>query len=209
MKRRSDLIIAFWVALAVHSVAGVCVVHLLVDQDSSMRPSFREGYSSVDLTLSPSRANVRRPQVRSAKEPGKAGRRAPVPHVELVQDATLDMADVSTKIEVMPSPDRAPDNDADLLKKGVVNAYSIGISEIRPRYPFGARQRGEEGEVTVAAEINAYGRAGKVMILKSSGYPSLDRAAAKALREAEFVASNGSVMNGGRIEQSFRFELKD
>lgn len=55
-----------------------------------------------------------------------------------------------------------------------------------PTYPERARVRGEEGDVVVAVELDAEGMPRAVMVRRSSGSPSLDRAALAAVRRWRF-----------------------
>ena len=59
-------------------------------------------------------------------------------------------------------------------------------NRIRPVYPRSARRRGYEGKVVISARISATGVVGNVAVVESSGYLTLDEAAVKAVREAEF-----------------------
>jgi len=187
MKRRADLIIAFFIALALHGIAGVCADNLLALRHGRMAPIFKEGESSVAFTLLPSREAVTEtPEETEVKKS---------PVLE-----TPDWKDVSPE-------EICSQNDADTFEKGV-ETFSAGMTELRPRYPLGSRIRGEEGVVTVRVRVNALGRADKVDITEPSGYPALDRAAVDAVRRARFIME-GSAASGGEILLSFRFRLVD
>lgn len=188
MKRRSDLIIAFLVALAMHGIAGVCAGNLLTVRHSGLAPVFKEGESSLVFTILPSNETVPEP----AKEP------------EVKQ---LMVLKIQEKKEEIPEKNPAK-NNADMLEKGV-ETFSVGITELRPYYPFGSRLRGEEGVVTVNVEVNFRGQAENVKITKSSGYPALDREAVNAVRKARFVTHDSGAMAGGEVVLSFRFKLID
>ncbi len=58
--------------------------------------------------------------------------------------------------------------------------------EIKPRYPPGARQRGEEGSLEAELLVEADGSVGGATIRRGSGFADLDRAALSALRAARF-----------------------
>ena len=94
------------------------------------------------------------------------------------------------------------------LSKGVGSGF-VGLDKIRPRYPLGARMRGEQGVTTVRVVVNARGRAEKTEIVQSSGFSSLDRAAIEAVKEAQFVAEGDAASQGGEAVLSFRFKLVD
>jgi len=58
---------------------------------------------------------------------------------------------------------------------------------IKPRYPAGARRRGEEGAVVLNVQINSDGRSIRVTIDKSSGSAELDQAAKRSVQKARFI----------------------
>ena len=55
-----------------------------------------------------------------------------------------------------------------------------------PPYPSLARRKGYQGQVVLHVNVSAEGNCTGVVILRSSGYALLDRAAAKAVREWAF-----------------------
>lgn len=79
---------------------------------------------------------------------------------------------------------------------------------VQPVYPQEAQRRHQQGQVTVMIYINEIGALDKVEIVKSSGYPLLDAAAIKAIKESQFDAEFvNSIPMGSRAEQTFTFEL--
>ncbi|HEU5314100.1 MAG TPA: energy transducer TonB [Candidatus Udaeobacter sp.] len=60
----------------------------------------------------------------------------------------------------------------------------------RPSYPLEARQNGWEGEGLFELHIGPGGRVESVKILKSTGHPTLDKAASEGLREWRFRANS-------------------
>lgn len=81
---------------------------------------------------------------------------------------------------------------------------------IKPEYPQGARQRGEEGNVTLELDILANGTVDGVRIVASCGFAELEQAAVQAAKRARFTpARRGSanVPSTARLNLSFR--LKD
>lgn len=55
------------------------------------------------------------------------------------------------------------------------------------RYPPQSKARGEEGTVGLLLEIHVNGTVGHVEVVKSSGYPDLDRAAQVSVKNARFA----------------------
>ena len=78
---------------------------------------------------------------------------------------------------------------------------------IRPDYPKGARQRGEQGDVVVEIRINAKGTVDDVAVAVSSGFPELDEAAVKAAKAAKFSparSGHDAVASTARLKLSFK-----
>ena len=75
---------------------------------------------------------------------------------------------------------------------------------IKPRYPSGARRRGEEGSVTLDVDISASGRARSVSIAESSGFAELDEAAKQAVKKARFTPGKNK---GKSVESQARLTI--
>lgn len=78
---------------------------------------------------------------------------------------------------------------------------------IRPHYPQGARQRGEEGRVVLEIEVGADGTCASVRVVTSCGFKELDAAAAKAARAAQFTPARSGgapVASTARLALDFR-----
>ncbi|MBR0505860.1 MAG: energy transducer TonB [Kiritimatiellae bacterium] len=81
---------------------------------------------------------------------------------------------------------------------------------IKPEYPKGARQRGEEGIVILELDISAEGTVDHVRVFKSCGFPELDQAAIQAAKRAPFnSARQGSVNVPYTVRLPLDFHLKD
>lgn len=80
---------------------------------------------------------------------------------------------------------------------------------IRPDYPKGARQRGEQGDVVVEIRVNAEGTVDAVKVAASSGFPELDEAAVRAARAAKFSpARSGRDPVASTARLKLQFKLK-
>lgn len=80
---------------------------------------------------------------------------------------------------------------------------------IEPDYPKGARQRGEQGDVTLEIVVSETGRVGDVKIVRSSGFRELDEAAWTAVKKARFTpAKQGAraVESVARITLTFKLK---
>lgn len=64
------------------------------------------------------------------------------------------------------------------------------VRRVSPVYPLVSRRRGEEGEVRILASIDAGGKVAGVTVIETSGYPTLDESAIRAVRK--WVFSPGS-----------------
>jgi protein TonB len=80
-------------------------------------------------------------------------------------------------------------------------------SSIRPRYPWRARQRGEEADVVVEAWVGPAGEVGDVQVVASAG-EEFDAAALAAVRRAQFhPARRGGEAVASRVALRLHFRL--
>ena len=81
--------------------------------------------------------------------------------------------------------------------------------QIRPQYPRGARQRGEEGMVKLSVGVDVFGAVSGVSVSLSSGFEELDAAAVKAVKRALFIpASVDGRAVDSTVSLTFVFKLK-
>ena len=80
---------------------------------------------------------------------------------------------------------------------------------IKPDYPKGARQRGEQGNVVLEILVNEAGRVEGVKVVTSSGFSELDEAAIRAARAARFTpAKRGRAAVASTARLTLEFRLK-
>ena len=80
---------------------------------------------------------------------------------------------------------------------------------IRPDYPKGARQRGEQGDVVLEIRVNAEGSVDEVKVATSSGFVELDEAAVRAAKAAKFLpARSGRDPVASTARLKLQFKLK-
>ena len=94
-------------------------------------------------------------------------------------------------------------------RQGRVDAPPSPRRNIKPDYPKGARQRGEQGDVTLEIVVSESGYVGDVRVASSSGYSELDEAAVKAVKSARFTpAKRGgrAVASTARITLTFKLK---
>ena len=109
-----------------------------------------------------------------------------------------------------PAAEAVPRSDADALEKGVRNVPQLD-SDLRIPYPYGARQRGEQGTVKIRVRVDSSGRARSLTIIESSRYAALDQQVLKYLRKAQYRAAEGSdgLLREGEVTMTIKFQLTD
>ncbi len=109
--------------------------------------------------------------------------------------------------EAEPPP--APPAPAVAPKQAKVDAPPKPRKAIRPEYPKGARQRGEQGDVVLEIRVGESGSVERVEVVSSCGFPELDEAAVRAAKAARFTpAKSGSrsVASTARLTLTFRLK---
>lgn len=94
-----------------------------------------------------------------------------------------------------PAPERAPMETASVSPvtpsaapvQARVDAPPKPKRTIRPEYPKGARQRGEQGDVVVEIRVNERGTVDEATVVSSCGFSELEEAAVRAVRSARFT----------------------
>ncbi len=95
-------------------------------------------------------------------------------------------------------------------RQAKVDAPPSPRKAIKPDYPRGARQRGEEGDVVVELRVTARGTVERVSIVTSSGFPELDDAALRAVKSARFTpAKRGDTSVPSTARMTLTFRLKN
>lgn len=91
----------------------------------------------------------------------------------------------------------------------VVVAEPKYAARSEPIYPVEARRRHQQGIVRLELFISERGALDKVEVVKSSGFPLLDAAAMKAMRQSQFEAAmNGALRIRSRAEATVTFRLE-
>lgn len=103
--------------------------------------------------------------------------------------------------------DRTASIPATLIAGG---SLPIALSKILPHYPYGARVRGEAGQVSVWVHVNESGSVESAVVLESSGFNSLDNSAIDASRKARFKpAERDGKSVAADMNLQFEFRLED
>ncbi len=104
-------------------------------------------------------------------------------------------------------PPLSPPAPAVAPKQAKIDAPPKPKKAIRPEYPRGARQRGEQGDVVVEIRVSESGAVDSVSVVGSSGFAELDDAAVRAAKKARFTpAKSGgeAVASTARLTLTFR-----
>lgn len=105
--------------------------------------------------------------------------------------------------------DPSGDPARDAIPPGPRSRIARPASEIRPRYPDAARERGDEAEVLVEAWVGASGRVERARV-RTGGGREFDAAALEAVYRARF---HPAWRDGGPVASAvamrLHFELED
>ena len=177
---------------------------------SSVDLSFAEDEdetAAVSPTM-PAMPEVEPPKPREEKPPEAERAEDPLP-----PDPTAPkLAEPELEREQMETPNippPAPPAPAVAPKQAKIDAPPKPHKAIKPDYPKGARQRGEQGEVILEIRVNAAGIVDRVDIVSSCGFSELDEAAVRAARTARFTPakSGGSpVASTARLKLDFKLK---
>ena len=114
-----------------------------------------------------------------------------------------------TPSQIPPPSPPSPPSLSSHLAQARLDAPPRPKRTIRPEYPKGARQRGEQGNVVLEIEVGADGACTVATVVESSGFAELDEAALKAARAARFTparAGDRPVDSTARLTLTFRLK---
>jgi periplasmic protein TonB len=84
-----------------------------------------------------------------------------------------------------------------------------GVRNAEPEYPLANRQRGDQGVVTVVLSISEAGEVMGVEVVSTSGHPSLDDSARRAVQRWRFrPATRNGIPVPGSIRTAIHFRLR-
>ena len=165
--------------------------------------------------------NLRPPKPKVDEKPPEAKLEKPLPpevgeirFPEPKEDARLKTEDF---VKMVPSKDNLTIEQSEQSNKSPSVAPRLARLDapprpkrnIRPDYPKGARQRGEQGDVILVIRVNAEGKVDDVKVATSSGFVELDEAAVKAARTAKFSPARSgrdAVESTARLKLSFKLK---
>ena len=208
-------ICALFISILIHGLVAVALIayleyaphpDVLATLDlSSVELSFAEKEEDAPPVLgagvpSPPQSEIKPPQDEKPPEvkPEKPLRREPgeIKFPEPKEDVRLKTEDAMAA----SAPTAAP-------RQARLDAPPKPKRNIKPDYPKGARQRGEQGDVVLEIRVNAEGMVDEVKVATSSGFPELDEAAVRAARAAKFSparSGHDAVASTARLKLSFK-----
>jgi len=134
----------------------------------------------------------------------------PIPEQpEMVKEPSDSLPDFTEDIleeeEFQKTGEFAPGTPGQVMRK----ARPIYRKNPKPEYPSLARRKGYEGTVVLEALVDRNGRVSDLRVLKSSGYPILDRSAIASVKEWLFEPGmRGDEKTEMWVKIPVRFELK-
>ena len=208
--------IAIVISVAVHLLVGLAIwaymeyvpsPDVLATLDlSSVELSFAEEEDDSAAVLpQPSIPTPQQPEPERPPEPKIVEKPEPLPSIP-------DAVDIPKPVEKpsLPAPSTPhPAPSTPQPRQARVDAPPRPKRAIRPDYPKGSRQRGEQGDVVVEMRVNAEGIVDKATVITSSGFAELDEAALRAVRSAKFTpAKSGreSVASTARLTLTFKLK---
>ena len=177
---------------------------------SSVDLSFAEDEdetAAVSPTM-PAMPEVEPPKPREEKPPEAERAEDPLPP----DPAAPKLAEPEPEREQMETPEIPPPSPpaaAVAPKQAKIDAPPKPHKAIKPDYPKGARQRGEQGDVVLEIRVNAAGIVDRVDVVSPSGFSELDEAAVRAARAARFTpAKSGGSAVASTARLTLTFKLK-
>ena len=185
---------------------------------SSVELSFAEQVeetAAVAPALPSAEAERRTPKPKVEEPPPKVKLEKPLPpdagevrFPEPKEDARLKTEDAKAKDERRETRDeKAASAPTVAPRQARLDAPPKPKRNIKPDYPKGARQRGEQGDVVLEIRVNAEGTVDGVKVAVSSGFAELDEAAIKAAKAARFSparSGHDAVASTARLTLSFK-----
>ena len=184
---------------------------------SSVELSFAETVEET-AAVAPAQAsadNLRTPKPKVESKPPEVKSRKPLPpdpgeikFPEPREDARLETKEVKEKDERRKAEDaKAVSAPMAAPRQARIDAPPRPKRNIKPEYPKGARQRGEQGDVVLEIRVNAEGLVDDVKVAESSGFAELDEAAVRAAKAAKFSparSGHAPVVSTARLKLQFK-----
>ena len=221
-----SIVLAISVSLLIH---GLVAAALIAYFEYAPRPDVLAtlDLSSVELsfaeTVEETAAVAPMPAVAAESRPPKPKVDEPPPEAKLEKPLPPDAGEIKfpePKEDVRLKTDDAKEKSRETDDAKAVSAPAAPRQarldappkprrNIRPDYPKGARQRGEQGDVILEIRVNASGAVDDVKVAVSSGFAELDEAAVRAAKAAKFSpARSGRDTVASTARLKLQFKLK-
>ena len=192
------------------------------DDAAAARPASAaaEPAAPVPETRPPEPAPPPEPEILKELPPDPAAVRIPEPVEERPPMETPPKKEMPPKADEPPTEAESEERPRPPAEAAIASAESAPAPRqarvdapprtrqaIRPKYPPGAQERGEQGDVTLEFVVTAEGTVGEVRVVQSSGFRELDDAAVGAVKKARFVpAKRGrrAVESTARLKLTYR-----
>ena len=220
--RMSRIVASLGVSLLVHGLLALVLVGYF-EYASERRALPALDVSSVELSFAEHEAETAAAMPMPAAPQGKNEVRMkeelpPLPELEKAT-ATAPVPQDPKPREPKEAPSRFEEKDArceaqDVMTESAPRQARVDVPPrpkrtIRPDYPRGARQRGEQGDVALEVDVNEAGTVDDVRVVASSGFAELDAAAVAAVRKARFAPGrSGSAAVPSSVGLKLSFRLK-
>lgn len=191
------------IVFGIHLLAAAALVAHLAHKKSSMIVAPIETRLIEEIKLPPP---DKPPPPKTAPAPAPRPAFMPPPEVQLSQQqapdairqiATTAPTDLSFK---PPAPVATTPAPASSAAAGPPIPGFADLNACKPEYPRASLLAEEQGSVKLQFVVGADGQLVRSIVLKSSGYPDLDRATVKALGRCRFRAAE---RDGTKIESTF------
>lgn len=196
------------VAMPISPVLSLSLVMAPAVADSSAPESLPSSLPRVD-TIPPVAEAVARPSspppaVTRQVESKTAAKAKPRPQPPRPQQAP------SQPIKQPRQPVASINSQSTTMSPSVTSTDTVMQPRFRvppalPIYPQAARQRRQEGTVIVEVQLSAAGVVQHIILLRSSGFPLLDRAALQAAQRWQFLSQQ---INGQGISHTVRIPVR-
>lgn len=132
----------------------------------------------------------------------------PQPEISVFPKPETDFSDLR-EITVLRLPQDALPPPSPAMNRAKIEKDVVLRNPLTPKYPQMSRRKGEEGIVTLIAEVSERGTVNSVKVEKSSGFRRLDAAAVEAMKSAVFhPAESGGRQIGSTVSLDVRFSLE-
>jgi len=142
--------------------------------------------------------DTEKPKALEPKDTKPAPRSKGEPRIDSAQEGTASSEKAIAKqgnANDVPSSAPSPTNNNSPTLQGGARFYAQSdvVKQVKPIYPLTSRRRGEEGTVLLEVRADPSGTVEEVHIVEGSGYPLLDQAAERALKEWRFREGSGAI----------------